>query len=122
MERIVSSATRDRRADVVGLKRPKKPLHSRGASSMVKNVNTAIVVMETSVEKAAAPTERAVAGLRTLVICEAIFEELSERYFCRWRRYTRWPNQPWPFLACLTRVGSWSAKCVTPVTSGETNR
>ena len=52
----------------------------RGASSMVKKVRMAMVTMETSVDTAAAPTEKAVAGWSTLVICEVIFVEPSERY------------------------------------------
>ena len=58
----------------------------RGASSMVKKVRMAMVTMATTVEAAAAPTENAVAGFSTLVICEVSLDESSERYFCRCRR------------------------------------
>ena len=85
-ERIVSSTTRRRRSRGRGPEQAQEAVHIRGASSMVKKVRTAIVTMETSVETAAAPTENAVAGLSTLVICDVILVEPSERYFCRCRR------------------------------------
>ena len=58
----------------------------RGASSMVKKVRMAMVTMVTRVEAAAAPTDSAVAGLSTLVICEVNLVESSDRYFCRCSR------------------------------------
>src|SRR5580692_1767831 len=122
MERMVSSITRRNRALVWSWKTLRKPPHILGASSIVKNVITAIVTIDTNVEKAAAPTENAVAGFSTLVICDVIFDELSERYFCRWKRYTRWPSQPWPFFALSIRLGSSWPKFVAAVTSGEANR
>ena len=70
----------------------------RGASSMVKKVRMAMVTMATSVDTAAAPTENAVAGLSTLVICEVSLVDPSERYFCRCRRKTRRPERPVPLL------------------------
>ena len=89
---------------------------------MVKKVRTAIVTMVTSVETAAAPTENAVAGLSTLVICEVNLVEPSERYFCRWRRKTSRPSGPWPFLASLTSEGTCLPKCTAAVTNGSVNR
>ncbi len=53
---------------------------------MLKKVSTAIEPTVTSVERAAAPTEKAVAGLSTLVICLVIFVDPSDRYFWRWSR------------------------------------
>ena len=94
----------------------------RGASSMVKKVRMAIVTMVTSVETAAAPTENAVAGFRTLVICEVSLVEPSERYFWRCSRKTSRPRGPWPFLASLTSVGIWLPKWIAAVTSGSVNR
>ena len=82
----------------------------------------AMVTMATSVDTAAAPTENAVAGLSTLVICEVIFVEPSERYFCRCRRKTSRPSGPWPFLASRTSVGICWPKCTAAVTSGSVNR
>ena len=58
----------------------------RGASSMVNKVRIAMVTMVTRVETAAAPTESAVAGFSTLVICVVSLLEPSDRYFCRCRR------------------------------------
>ena len=94
----------------------------RGASSMVKKVRMAIVTMVTRVDTAAAPTEKAVAGLSTLVICEVSLDDPSERYFCRCSRKTRRPSGPWPFLASLTSVGTCLPKCTAAVTSGSVNR
>ena len=94
----------------------------RGASSMVKNVSTAMVARATRVETAAAPTESAVAGLSTLVICEVNFDEFSERYFCRWKRKTSLPSGPLPFLASSIRFGTWLPKWLALVTSGSANR
>ena len=85
-ERIDSSTTRLRRPAVVGRKRLRKPCHIRGDSSMVKKVRTAMVTIETTVEKAASPARNAVAGFSTLVSCEVSFAEPSERYFCKCRR------------------------------------
>ena len=82
----------------------------RGASSMVKKVRMAIVTMVTRVDTAAAPTEKAVAGLSTLVICEVILVEPSDRYFCRCSRNTSRPSGPWPFLASRTSVGDLLAE------------
>ena len=45
-----------------------------------------MVTMVMRVESAAAPTESAVAGLSTLVICVVSLLEPSDRYFCRCRR------------------------------------
>ena len=94
----------------------------RGASSMVKKVRMPIVTMATSVDTAAAPTENAVAGLSTLVICEANLDDPSERYFCRCRRKSSRPSGPWPFLASETREGTCLPKCTAAVTSGSVNR
>ena len=58
----------------------------RGASSMVKKVRMAMVTRATTVDAAAAPTESAVAGFSTLVICEVSLAEPSDRYFCRCSR------------------------------------
>ena len=94
----------------------------RGASSMVKKVRTAIVAKAMMVEAAAAPTDRAVAGLSTWVICEENFDEFSERYFCRCNRKTSLPIGPLPFLVSEIRFGSCRLKWPILVTSGSANR
>ena len=66
----------------------------RGDSSMVKKVSTAMVTMDTTVEKAASPTENAVAGFSTFVSCEVSLDEPSERYFCKCSRKTSLPSGP----------------------------
>ncbi len=59
----------------------RNPPHRRGASSMVKNVSTAIVPTATRVDTAAAPTESAVAGLSTLVTFFVMSVDPCDRYF-----------------------------------------
>ena len=53
---------------------------------MVKKVRMAMVTRATTVDAAAAPTDNAVAGFSTLVICEVSLVESSDRYFCRCSR------------------------------------
>ncbi len=53
---------------------------------MLKKVSTAMEPTVTSVERAAAPTEKAVAGLSTLVTWLVILVDPSDRYFWRWSR------------------------------------
>ncbi len=81
-----------------------------------------MVARAMTVDRAAAPTERAVAGLSTFVSCEVSFDELSERYFCRCSLKTSLPRGPFPFLASSTRLGMELPKCVALVTSGSANR
>ena len=94
----------------------------RGASSMVKKVRTAMVTMVTTVDTAAAPTENAVAGFSTFVICEPNLADPSDRYFCRCSRKSSRPSGPWPFLASVTSEGTCLLKCTAAVTSGSVNR
>ena len=78
--------TRSRRTEVAGRNRLRKPFHRRGDSSMVKKVSTAMAPTVTRADRAAAPTDRAVAGLSTLVSCLVSLAEPSDRYFWRWSR------------------------------------
>jgi hypothetical protein len=117
-----SLMTRSRRTEVEGRKAPRKALHSRGDSSMVKKVNTAMAPMVINEESAAAPTDSAVAGLSTLVSCLVSLAEPSDRYFCRWSRKTSRPSGPLPLRVLLMRLGISWPKCTALLTRGETKR
>ena len=81
-----------------------------------------MVVRPTTVDRAAAPTDRAWAGFSPLVMVLESFGAFFLTKSSRWSRRSSRPIEPRPCSAWFTRCGSWLAKWVTPLTSGAVKR
>ena len=82
-----------------------------------------MVTMVTRVDTAAAPTEKAVAGFRTFVICEVNLVDPSERYFCRCSRIEESAQRAVSLLGLAhERAGPACRSGTRAVTSGSVNR
>ncbi len=120
---MVSSTTRSSRSAVGGRKRPRKPRHRRGASSMVKKVSTAIVTRVTSVETRGRAHRERGGRLEHLGDLRGELGRALREVLLQVQPVDQPAERAVALLApSRMRSGIWCPKCTALVTSGSANR